>query len=91
MKEKKVVRKGKPNENHRTDSGIGHTTAICLCFKEGVNADRRWRYCQGPSGVDLLAFFYKLIVSVYTVKEFFLKNMILLLACKFLEGTGRVL
>lgn len=42
-------------------------------------------------GVDLLAFFYKLIVSVYTVKEFFLKNVIPLLACKFLEGTGHVL
>lgn len=39
MKEREVVRKGKPEENPKTVSGIGHMTAISLCFKEGVNAE----------------------------------------------------
>lgn len=41
------------------------------------------------SGIYLLDVFYKLIVS-YILKSY-LKNMILPLACKFLEGTGRIL
>lgn len=39
MKEREVVRKGKPEDNRKTVRGIGHKTAICLCFKEGVDAE----------------------------------------------------
>lgn len=85
------MRKGRLKENHTAVAFDTRQRYLSLLWRKIQCRIRGSDIAKRTSGVDLLAFFYKLIVSVYTVKEFFLKNMILLLACKFLEGTGRVL
>lgn len=55
----------------KKDKEDGEADRNALCFRErGQPAALGSKITNWTSGVDLLAFFYKLLVSVYTVKAF---------------------